>query len=164
MIARELLEEPVITGKGVTTFGEFTCALDGGEYQAALNNLLPGEKTASLYSARDYGAGQERDWLIGMSAPGVCLPSKPEEHRFGGTIVGQDVSDADCTGPDCPAGREITHFVSKPFWRATASFAASRGSFFQAHWRPATRSIVMMSIVCIHVQAAPGRRATLLPA
>lgn len=145
VIARELLEACHYRKKVQRLW---LSALDEASIRQALNNLLPGEKTASLYSA---GLGRARaDWLIGMNMTRL-FTLKARELGFGGILsVGRVQTPT--LALIVQREREITHFVSKPFWRVTASLQ-HQGIVFQAHWRPAMQ-YCDDEHRCIHVQAA----------
>ena len=145
VIARELLEACHYK-KSVQRL--WLSALDEASIRQALNNLLPGEKTASLYFA---GLGRSRaDWLIGMNMTRL-FTIKARELGFGGILsVGRVQTPT--LALIVRREREIQHFISKPFWQVIALLQYN-GRSFQALWRPASQ-YCDDEHRCINAQAA----------
>lgn len=145
VIARELLETCHYQG---VVKRLWLSALDEMSIRQALQNLLPGEKTAPLYSA---GLGRSRaDWLIGMNMTRL-FTIKARELGFGGILsVGRVQTPT--LALIVQREREIQLFVSKPFWRVIV-LLQHEGITFSAHWRPATQ-YCDDEHRCINAQAA----------
>ncbi|EGT3611415.1 DNA topoisomerase III [Morganella morganii] len=145
VIARELLEA---CHYKKTVQRLWLSALDEASIREALKNLLPGEKTASLYSA---GLGRSRaDWLIGINMTRL-FTIKANELGFGGVLsVGRVQTPT--LALIVRREREIKHFISKPFWRVTV-LLQHNGMVFQALWQPASQ-YCDDEHRCVNVQAA----------
>lgn len=145
VIARELLEACHYT-KPVQRL--WLSALDEVSIRQALNNLLPGEETAPLYSA---GLGRSRaDWLIGINMTRL-FTIKARALGFGGVLsVGRVQTPT--LALIVRREKEISQFVSKPFWRVMVVLQHN-GMVFRALWRPAAQ-YCDDEHRCINVQAA----------
>lgn len=131
VIARELIETCQYRGKLRRLW---LSALDEASIRKALENLLPGEKTAALYQA---GLGRSRaDWLIGMNMTRL-FTIKAREQGFGGVLsVGRVQTPT--LALVVRREREIQSFQSKPFWRVALTLQ-HQGIDFLAWWQPATQ-------------------------
>ncbi|SQA98032.1 DNA topoisomerase 3 [Cedecea neteri] len=107
-------------------------ALDEASVRRALDNLLPGDKTALLYQA---GLGRSQaDWLVGMNMTRLYTV-KARELGFGDVLsVGrvQTPTLALVVRRD----NEIANFVPIPFWQVLAQLEKD-GVRFRAAWVPA---------------------------
>lgn len=129
VIARELLEYCQFSG---SVSRLWLSALDEASVRRALDNLLPGDKTALLYQA---GLGRSQaDWLVGMNMTRLYTV-KARELGFGDVLsVGrvQTPTLALVVRRD----NDIANFVPKPFWLVSAQLEKD-GVCFQAAWVPA---------------------------
>lgn len=129
VIARELLEYCRWDG---TVQRLWLSALDEMSIRAALQDLRPGSETLGMYHA---GLGRARaDWLIGMNLSRLYTLLAAQSGFDGVISVGrvQTPTLALVVSRD----REISTFVSKPFWQVKALVSAG-GKTFPAQWVPA---------------------------
>nr|WP_282564076.1 DNA topoisomerase III [Providencia rettgeri] len=145
VIARELLE--ACHYRGVVQ-RLWLSALDEVSIRQALQNVLPGEKTQALYFA---GLGRSRaDWLIGMNMTRL-FTIKARALGFGGILsVGRVQTPT--LALIVRREREISEFVSKPFWRVIA-LLQHNGTVFKSFWQPAAQ-YCDDEHRCINIQAA----------
>lgn len=129
VIARELLDYCHFTG-GVKRL--WLSALDEASVRQALDNLLPGEKTALLYLA---GLGRSlADWLVGMNMTRLYTV-KARELGFG-DILSVGRVQTPTLALVVRRDNDIANFVPKPFWQVSAQLEKD-GVRFRAAWVPA---------------------------
>lgn len=128
VIAREILELCQYQGP---VYRLWLSALDEASIRRALQQLLPGEKTAPLYQA---GLGRARaDWLIGLNMTRL-FSVKAREMGYGGLLsVGRVQTPT--LALVVRREREIVDFTPKPFWRVAVTLE-HQGVCFLAWWQP----------------------------
>ncbi|CEE94255.1 DNA topoisomerase [Xenorhabdus nematophila str. Anatoliense] len=107
-------------------------ALDDASIHQAIGAMLPGEKTEALYLA---GLGRSRaDWLIGMNMTRFFSIKARDQGYSGVLSVGRVQTPT--LALVVQRDREISQFVSKPYWQVKA-LLQHLGIHFTATWIPA---------------------------
>ncbi|MDM4770869.1 DNA topoisomerase III [Solimonas sp. SE-A11] len=125
-------------------------ALDPASIKKALAQILPGERTAALYSA---GLGRARaDWLVGMNLTRAYTLLGRDRGVEGVLSVGRVQTPTLRLVVD--RDRQIEGFVAQPFWDVVA--VVQRPAVpepFKMKWKP-TGAVVDAEGRCINEQAA----------
>lgn len=129
VIARELLD---YCGYRGSVRRLWLSALDETSVRKALENILPGEKTAGLYDA---GKGRSQaDWLIGMNLTRLYTLQARNSGLPGVLSVGRVQTPA--LAMVVNRDNEIANFVPVPWWQVQA-LLEKEGIRFRANWIPA---------------------------
>lgn len=146
LIAREVLEACRFSGKVSRLW---LSSLDDASIRKALNDILPGEATQSLYQA---ALGRSRgDWLVGMNLTRAFTVQARNQGHDKLLSVGRVQTPVLKLVVD--RDRAIAAFVPKPFWEVVGVFQAPGGDF-KAKWQPADDSVLDEEGRCVHQTAA----------
>lgn len=146
LIGREILEACRFSGKVSRLW---LAALDDASIRKALNDILPGEATQSLYQA---ALGRSRaDWIVGMNLTRAFTVQARNQGHDKLLSVGRVQTPVLKLVVD--RDRAIAAFVPKPFWEVVGVFQAPGGAF-KAKWQPADDSVLDEDGRCVHQAAA----------
>jgi len=127
-IAREIME---LAGWHGPVSRLWLSALDDKSIRAALNNLLPGEKTEALYHAAS--ARSKADWLVGMTLSRLYTLSAQAAGHEGVMSVGRVQTPTLKLVVD--RDRLIENFKPVPYFEVLAVFSTGKGEPFTAKWQ-----------------------------